>query len=213
MSVKSKVEQRIRLMLVEDHILMRMGLVSATRNEADMVVVAEAEDGRQALECFRKHRPDVSIVDLRLPGTDGIELIKALRRESADARILVLTSYSGGDDISRAIQAGAAGYVMKTMPLQRVLDAVRVVHVGGQYIPLEIAGRMAQRIQSELSPRELDVLRLIARGRTNKEIGSVLGIVEGTVKAHVTNIFAKLGAVDRTQAITIAVKRQILQLE
>ena len=212
MTLKPKTE-RIRLMLVEDHILMRMGLVSATRNEADMVVVAEAEDGGQALESFRKHRPDVTIVDLRLPGIDGIELIKALRRETADARILVLTSYSGGDDVSRAIQAGASGYVMKTMPLQRVLDAVRIVHLGGQYIPLEIAGRMCERIHSELSTRELDVLRLIAKGRTNKEIGTALGIVEGTVKAHVTNIFAKLGAVDRTQAIAIAVKRQILQLE
>jgi DNA-binding NarL/FixJ family response regulator len=213
MSLKSKSESKIRLLLVEDHILMRMGLVSATRNEPDLVVVAEAEDGRQALELFRRHQPDVVIVDLRLPGMDGIELIKALRQESTQARIVVLTSFGGGDDVIRAIQSGASGYVMKSMPLERVLEAVRVVHAGGQYIPQEVAGRMSERIHSDLSTRELEVLRLIGKGRSNKEIASALGIVEGTVKAHVTNIFAKLGAVDRTQAITIAVKRQILQLE
>lgn len=200
-------------MLVEDHMLMRMGLVSATRIEPDMVVVAEAEDGRQALEYFHKHKPDVTIVDLRLPGMDGIELIKVLQKESPGAKTLVLTSYSGGDDVSRAIQSGASGYVTKNMPLQRVLEAVRAVYAGGQYIPSEIAGRLSERIHSELSTRELEVLRLISKGRSNKEIASVLGIVEGTVKAHVTNIFNKIGAEDRTQAITIAMKRQILQLE
>jgi DNA-binding NarL/FixJ family response regulator len=213
MTYKPKSGTKIRIMLVEDHILMRMGLVSATRIEPDMVVVAEAEDGRQAMELFRKHKPDVTIVDLRLPGMDGIEVIKALRQESPDAKILVLTSYGGGDDVSRAIQNGASGYVMKNMPLERVLEAVRVVQAGGQYIPREIAGRMSERIHSELSARELEVLRLIGKGRSNKEIASALGIVEGTVKAHVTNIFSKLGAVDRTQALTIAMKRQILQLE
>lgn len=213
MTLKPKSDTKIRIMLVEDHILMRMGLVSATRIEPDMVVVAEAEDGQQALENFRKHKPDVTIVDLRLPGMDGIELIKALRRESSEAKILVLTSYAGGDDVSRAIQGGAAGYVVKNMPLDRVLEAVRAIQAGGQYIPSEIASRMSQRMQSELSSRELEVLRLIGKGCSNKEIASKLGIVEGTVKAHVTNIFTKLGAVDRTQAITIAMKRQILQLE
>lgn len=213
MTNKPKSETKIRIMLVEDHILMRMGLVSATRIEPDMVVVAEAEDGRQALEHFRKCKPDVTIVDLRLPGMDGIEVIKALRQESSDAKILVLTSYGGGDDVSRAIQNGASGYVMKSMPLERVLEAVRAVQAGGQYIPPEIAGRMSQRIHSELSTRELEVLRHISKGRSNKEIASAMGIVEGTVKAHVTNIFSKLGAVDRTQAVTIAMKRQILQLE
>jgi DNA-binding NarL/FixJ family response regulator len=213
MNLESKSESKIRLLLVEDHILMRMGLVSATRNEPDLVVVAEAEDGRQAMELFRKHRPDVVIVDLRLPGMDGIELIKALCQEDPQARIVVLTSYGGGDDVSRAIQSGASGYVMKSMPLERVLEAVRVVYAGGQYIPREIAGRMSELIHSDLSTRELEVLRLISKGRSNKEIASALGIVEGTVKAHVTNIFGKLGAADRTQAITIAMNRQILQLE
>jgi DNA-binding NarL/FixJ family response regulator len=213
MTIKPKSETKIHLMLVEDHILMRMGLVSATRNEPDLVVVAEAEDGQKALEMFRKHRPDVILVDLRLPGMDGIELIKALCRESADVRIVVLSSYGGGDDVSRAIQSGASGYVMKSMPLERVLEAVRTVYAGGQYIPREIASCMSERIHSDLSTRELEVLRLISKGRSNKEIASALGIVEGTVKAHVTNILGKLDAADRTQAITIAVKRQILQLE
>jgi len=213
MSLKPKSESKIRLLLAEDHILMRMGLVSATRNEPDLLVVAEAEDGPQAIELFRKHRPDVVIVDLRLPGMDGIELIKILRQEDAGARIVVLSSFAGGDDVSRAIQSGASGYVMKSMPLERVLEAVRVVHAGGQYIPQEVASRMCERIHSDLSVRELEVLRLICKGRSNKEIASALGIVEGTVKAHLTNIFTKLGAADRTQAITIAIKRQILQLE
>jgi DNA-binding NarL/FixJ family response regulator len=200
-------------MLVEDHILMRMGLVSATRIEPDMVVVAEVDDGRKVVESFRKHKPDVILLDLRLPGMDGIQVIKALRQEAPEVRIIVLSSYGGGDDVTRAIQTGASGYVLKSMPLQQVLEAVRVVHLGGQYIPREIASRMSQRLHSDMSPREVEVLRLIAQGRSNKEIASELGIVEGTVKAHVTNIMGKLGAADRTQAITIAMKRQILQLE
>lgn len=205
--------KKIRLMLVEDHILMRMGLVSATQIEPDMVVVAEVEDGRQVLEEFRKHRPDVVLLDLRLPGTDGIQVIRTLRQDFPGAKIVVLSSYGGGDDVTRAIQSGASGYVLKSMPLNQVLEAVRTVHEGGQYVPREIASRISQRIHSEMSAREIEVLRLIAQGRSNKEIASELGIAEGTVKAHVTNIFLKLGAADRTQAITIAVKRQILQLE
>jgi DNA-binding NarL/FixJ family response regulator len=200
-------------MLVEDHILMRMGFVSATRIEPDMVVVAEVEDGAKVVENYRKHKPDVVLLDLRLPGMDGIQVIKALREEFPNARIVVLSSYGGGDDVTQAIQCGASGYVLKNMPLQQVIEAVRVVHLGGQYIPREIASRMGQRMQSGMSPREIEVLRLIAQGRSNKEIAAKLGIVEGTVKAHVTNIFEKLGSADRTQAITIAMKRQIVQLE
>jgi DNA-binding NarL/FixJ family response regulator len=213
MKAESQNTKKIRLMLVEDHILMRMGLVSATRIEPDMVVVAEVDDGRKVVEYFRKHKPDVILLDLRLPGMGGIQVIKALCQESPDVRVVVLSSYGGGDDVATAIQAGASGYVLKNMPLQQVLEAVRVVHFGGQYIPREIASRLSQRLHSDMSTREIEVLRLIAQGRSNKEIAAELGIVEGTVKAHVTNIFGKLGAVDRTQAITIAVKRQILQLE
>ena len=200
-------------MLVEDHMLMRMGLVSATRIEPDMVVIAEVDDGRNAVESFRKHKPDVVLLDLRLPGMDGIQVIKALRQESPNVRIVVLSSYGAGDDVTSAIQSGASGYVLKNMPLDQVLEAVRAVHNGGQYIPREIAGRMSDRMHSDVSVRELEVLRLIAQGRSNKEIASEFGIVEGTVKAHLTNIFAKLGATDRTQAITIAIKRRLLQVE
>lgn len=200
-------------MIVEDHILMRMGLISAARIAQDMAVVAEAEDGRQALENFRRHRPDVVIVDLRLPGMDGLDLIKLLRQESPDVRILVLSTYGGGDDVSRAVQNGASGYVMKSMPLEQVLEAVRIINAGGQYIPREIASRMSESIHSELSSREFEVLRLIGQGRSNKEVATGLGIAESTVKAHLTSIFGKLGAADRTQAITIAMKRKILHLE
>jgi DNA-binding NarL/FixJ family response regulator len=205
--------RKIRIMLVEDHVLVRMGLVSAANSEPDMEVVAEAEDAKQAEEGFRKHAPDVVVVDLRMPRTDGIEIMKALRSQFGPIKFLVLSSFGGGDDVSRAIQEGASGYIMKGMTLDRLLEGIRTVFAGGQYIPDEIARRITARIHSELSSRELEVLRLIARGRSNKEIASDLGIVEGTVKAHVTSILTKLGAADRTQAMAIAMKRQILQLE
>jgi DNA-binding NarL/FixJ family response regulator len=213
MTTKSKVEAKIRLMLVEDHILMRMGLISATQIQPDMEVVAEVNDGRKVLENFRKHRPDVVLLDLRLPGMDGIQVIKALRQSAPEVRIVVLSSYGGGDDVTNAIQNGASGYVLKSMPLQQVMEAVRAVYHGGQYLPREITTGMSQRMHSEMSSRELEVLRLIAKGRSNKEIAAELGIVEATVKTHATNIFAKLGAADRTQAITTALKRQIIQLD
>lgn len=204
---------KIRLMLVDDHVLMRMGLVSATAVEPDMKVVCEIEDGKEAVEAFRTHRPDVVIVDLRLPGMDGVEIINALRNEFGSVRILVFSNYAAGDDVARAIQSGASGYVVKDMPLEKLLEAIRTVYAGKQYIPPEIASRLTKRIQSQLSDRELEVLRFIAKGLSNKEIASRIGIVEGTVKAHVTNIFQKLGAVDRTSAVTIAMKHHLLQLE
>lgn len=213
MTTRPTNEPKIRLLLVEDHILMRMGLVSAVQLESDMEVVAEVEDARQALAAFRMHRPDVTIVDLRLGADDGMEVIKILREESPDARILVLTSYSGGDDVNRAVQSGASGYVLKSMPVALVLAAVRTIHTGRQYFPNEIANRLSESVISQLSTREFEVLRLISKGRSNKEIASDLGISDGTVKVHVKHIFTKLGVVDRTQAITIAMKRNILQLD
>ena len=200
-------------MLVEDHILMRMGLVSATQVVPDMEVVAEVTNGAEVLGKFRKHKPDVVLLDLRLPGMDGIQVIRALRKESANVRIVVLSSYASGDDVSQAIHYGASGYVLKSMSLKQVLEAVRVVHLGGQYIPPEIANRLNQHLDVHMSVREVEVLRLIAKGRSNKEIASELGIAEGTVKAHLTNIFGKLKAVDRAQAITIAIKHGIIQVE
>lgn len=204
---------KIKILLVDDHILVRMGLVSATKVEPDMEVVAEAEDGEEALRAFRQHQPDVVILDLRMPKTDGLELIGLLRNESRSARILVLSNYAGGDDIKGALQAGASGYVVKGMPLDHLLQAIRTVYSGANYIPPEIATRLAGRIQSQLSDRELEVLRLIAKGRSNKEIGAHLAISESTVKLHVSNLLTKLGVVDRTQAVVHALKRHLLQLE
>lgn len=213
MPTKPDLETKIRLMLVEDHMLMRMGLVAAVQAEPDMAVIAEAEDGAEALAGFREHKPDVTIVDLRLAGDDGAEVIKLIRSEFADARMLVLSSYGGGDEVSRAVQNGASGYVLKSMPVAQVLEGVRAIHAGGRYFPREIAVRMSERVYSQLSTREVEVLRSISQGKSNKEIASGLGITEGTVKIHVKHILGKLGALDRAQAIMIAVKRQILQLE
>ena len=200
-------------MVVEDHVLVRMGLVSAANTEPDIEVVAEVDDGRQVLDIYRKHSIDVVVLDLRMPGMDGIEIIRMLRSEFNAVRILVLSSYGGGDDISRAMQAGASGYLVKGMDLEFLLEGIRTVYGGKQYLPPEISKRMTERINSDISLRELEVLRLIAKGKSNKEIAAHLCIVEGTVKAHLTNIFTKLGAVDRAQAMAIAIQRQILQLD
>jgi DNA-binding NarL/FixJ family response regulator len=204
---------KIRIMLVDDHVLMRMGLVSATQIEPDMTVACEVEDGKDAIAAYRQHRPDVVIMDLRMPGIDGIEVINNLRSQFGNLRILVLSNYAAGDDVARAIQAGASGFVSKDMPLEILLEGIRSVNAGKQYLPREIASSLAERIRSQLSSRELDVLRLIAKGFSNKEAASKIGVVEATVKAHLTNIFQKLGVADRTQAITIAMKRRILQLD
>ncbi len=213
MTAKPELKTKIRLLLVEDHMLMRMGLVAAVQVEPDLEVVGEAEDAQQALVAFRENQPDVTIVDLRLAGEDGVEVIKLIRAESPEARLLVLSSYGGGDDIGRAVQNGASGYVLKNMPVEQVLEAVRAIHAGGRYFPREVAVRLSERVHSQLSARELEVLRGISDGKSNKEIASGLGITEGTVKIHVKHILGKLGALDRAQAIMIAIKRQILQLE
>jgi DNA-binding NarL/FixJ family response regulator len=209
----SSPNRKIRIMIVEDHVLVRMGLVSATNNEPDMEVVAEVEDGRQVVEAFRNHQVDVVLLDLRLPGIDGVEITRALRHQFGAVRILMLSGYGGGDDIARAMQAGASGYIVKGMALEQLLEGIRKVHAGEQYLPPEIARRLSERMESDISAREVEVLRLIAKGKSNKEIASHLGIVEGTVNAHLANIFSKLGAADRAQAIAIAIQRQILQLD
>jgi DNA-binding NarL/FixJ family response regulator len=201
-------------MLVEDHILIRMGLVTASEVEQDIQVVAEVEEGEEANDAFRRQRPDVVIVDLRLPGMDGIATIKALRQEFGHVPAIVLSTYGTDEDVFRAVDAGASGYLLKEMPLRILVEAIRIVHGGGKYFPPEIASRLAERMREpEISPRERAVLQMIAEGRSNKEIGLALGIVEGTVKVHVTNLFEKLHAVDRTQAVTNALKRGIIHLE
>ncbi len=205
--------KKIRILLVDDHAVIRMGLTTAASDAADMEVVVGVETGREAVEAFRRHRPDVVVLDLRLHGMGGIETMQALREECKDVRILIFSSFAKGEEIFRAMKAGAAGFVLKDMPLERLLEAIRVVHRGDQYMPPEIAMRVGERLLAQLSPREIDILHLLARGRSNKEIAAQLGVVEGTVKIHITNIFSKLGVNDRTQALIEAVKRGIVQIE
>jgi DNA-binding NarL/FixJ family response regulator len=205
--------KKIRILLVDDHIVLRMGLTTATNGEPDMEVVADADNGVQAIEAYRTHRPDVVVLDLRMHGMNGVDTIRLLREEFRDARVLVFSNYASGDEVFQALKAGACGFVVKEMALDRLLEAIRSIHVGDTYVPPEIATRMNGRVLSQLSTRELDVLKLVAKGLSNKEIGSELRVVEGTVKVHLTNILAKLGVSDRTQAILAAVKRGIIQLE
>ncbi len=205
--------KKIRILLVDDHIVLRMGLATATSGEADMEVVADADNGADAIKAYRVHRPDVVVLDLRMPGLNGIDTIRMLREEFSDVRVLIFSNYASGDEVYQALRAGAVGFVVKEMALDRLLEAIRKVYEGEQYIPPEIATRLHGRVLSQLSPRELEVLRLLARGLSNKEIGAELHVVEGTVKIHVTNILAKLGVSDRTQAILAAVKRGIIQIE
>lgn len=205
--------QKIRILLVDDHIIVRMGLSFAVNNQPDMEVIGQAEDGNEAIEMYRKHRPDVVLLDLRMPKRNGFETIALLRQESGPARILVLSNYDGGDEIAAAIQGGARGFIGKDAGLGELLGAIRQVHAGEQVIPPDVARRLASRISSQLSPREIEVLTLIGRGRSNKEIGSTLNVAESTVKVHVTNILAKLGVADRTQAILSAIKQGIIQVE
>lgn len=204
---------KIRILLVDDHIVLRMGLVTATNGEPDMEVVAEADNGAEAVRAFRQHRPDVVVLDLRMPEQNGIETIRKLREEFGEVRVLVFSNYASGEDVFQALKAGASGFVVKEMSLERLLEAIRKVHEGGQYVPAEIATRMQGRVLSQLSPREMEVLTLVARGLSNKEIAAELGLVEGTVKIHVTNILSKLRVSDRTQAILAGVKQGLIQLD
>ena len=192
---------------------MRMGLVLATSGEPDMVVVGEADNGVEAIDAYREHRPDVVVLDLRMPKQNGIETIRVLREEFSDARVLVFSNYASGDEVFEALKAGASGFVVKEMPLERLLEAIREIYRGEQYVPPEISTRMNGRVLSQLSARELEVLRLVARGYSNKEVGSELAVAEGTIKVHVKSILSKLGVSDRTQAILAAVKRGIIQIE
>jgi len=201
-------------MVVEDHILIRMGLMTISEVAPDIAVVAHAEDGREAIETFRKQRPGVVLMDMRLPGLDGAQAISKLREEFGEVRAIMLSTYGAEEDIYRALQAGASGYLLKDMPITTLVEAIRTVHAGQQYFPPEISSRLAARLKhSMLSERETAVLQMMAAGKSNKEIGVALGIVEGTVKVHVANIFDKLQVLDRTQAVTTAIKRGIIHLD
>ncbi|HEY6332444.1 MAG TPA: response regulator transcription factor [Blastocatellia bacterium] len=204
---------KLRLLVVDDHNIVRSGLSALINSESDMTVVAEATNGQQAIDLFREHHPDVTLMDLRLPGVGGVEAITTIRKEFPTARIIVLTTYDGDEDIYRALQAGASGYLLKGMFADELIEAIRAVHSGLRRIPPAVAQRLADRMGgAELTPREVEVLKLILKGNSNKEIGAALFISEATVKTHVNNILGKLGASDRTHAATMALQRGIIHL-
>jgi two-component system NarL family response regulator len=203
----------IRVLIVDDHPLMREGIAAVIAGQADMVLAGEASDGREAVEAYETLRPDVVLMDLRMPGMDGIEAIAAIRARWPQARIIVLTTYRGDVQVVRALSAGASGYLLKSLLRRELLDTIRDVHGGARRVPPEIAAGIAEHLSDEsLSARELDVLQSVAAGNANKLVAAELGISEETVKAHMKNILAKLGARDRTHAVTIAIKRGIIEL-
>jgi len=205
--------RKIRLLLVDDHTVIRLGLKTATNDQPDMEVVADVDNGTDALEAYRRLLPDVVVMDLRMQGLSGIEATRQLKEQFTDARILIYSNYAKGEEIYKAMRAGAIGFVLKDMPMHKLLEAIRSVANREKFVPPEIALRLGERMLVQLSPRELDVLRLVAKGMSNKEIGSALGVVEGTIKIHITNIFSKMNVCDRTQAIVVASQRGIIELE
>lgn len=202
------------ILISDDHAVVREGLAAMISRRAEMQVVAEAANGVQAVELALKHKPDVLLMDLRMPQMGGVEAIQAIRAQWPEARVIVLTTFDGDEDIFRALQAGAKGYLLKDTPREELLEAIRTVHAGRKHIPLEVAAKLADRLTSEtLTERELEVLHLIVAGKSNKEIGAALTISEGTVKVHVNSLLGKLGVSDRTQAVTAALKRGLVHLE
>ena len=204
----------IRILTVDDHPLLRKGIAALVNAEPDLKLIAEASNGREAIEAFRNHRPDVTLMDLQMPEVDGLEAIVAIRREYSEARIIVLTTYTGDMQVLRALKAGARAYILKGQVHKELLDTIRAVHAGHKRIPPEIAAQLADHAtDDQLTVREIDVVRLIAAGNGNKQIADQLSIGEATVKSHVTNILSKLGANDRAHAVTIALKRGIIELD
>ena len=207
-------DELIQIMVVDDHHIVRQGLVALIGTLPDMKVVAQASDGSEAVDLYRAHRPDITLMDLRLPKQNGVEAITHIREEFPSARIIVLTTFDGDEDIYRALQAGAKGYLLKGMNADELTDAIRTVHGGKSRIPAIVAERLAERMGGpSLTGRELDVLKRIVGGRSNKEIASDLFISEATVKTHINSILSKLGVNDRTQAATTALQRGIVHLD
>lgn len=207
-------DESIRVLIADDHPIVREGLKAVINDQPDMKVIAEVSNGKEALRIALQNRPDVMLIDLRMPKLDGLETIIAIHKEWAEARIIILTTYDSDEDIYRALQAGAYAYLLKGVPRAVLLDTIRAVHAGNKRIPTEIAVKLAERISaSELTKREMEVLELIVAGQSNKEIGKSLSITEGTVKAHVNNILGKLGVNDRTQAVTEGLRRGIVHLK
>ncbi|GAP99915.1 response regulator [Leptolyngbya sp. NIES-2104] len=203
----------IRVLIADDHSIVRQGLVTIINRDPEMMVIAEAENGQQAIDRFREHQPDVTLMDLRMPEVGGVEAIRAICAEFKPARIIVLTTYDGDEDIYRGLHSGAQGYLLKDTKSHEVLNAIRIVARGQQYIPPDVGAKLVQRLNNpELRERELAVLGLMAQGMSNLEIGTALSISENTVKTHVNRILSKLGVSDRTQAVIVAVKRGIVSL-
>lgn len=204
---------RIRVLCVDDHPIVRKGITSLLADEPDTVLVGEASNGQQAVELFRSLRPDVTLMDLRMPLLDGIAAIRQIRREFPEARIIALTSYDGDQDIYQALEAGVRGYLLKEMVHTEVVQAIRTVHAGKRLVPPEVAERLSEHFpQIALTAREVEVLSYVAQGLANRDIAERLGTASGTIKMHVQNILEKLGAADRTHAVMIAVRRGILHL-
>jgi DNA-binding NarL/FixJ family response regulator len=205
---------KLKLMLVDDHYLVRMGLASIMALEPDVEVCAEASNGQEARALYRTHRPDVTLMDLRLPDISGTETLQAIRREFPDARIVIISTYVCDEEIYGALQAGAMAYLVKSVQRDELMRAIRKAAKGQRHIPAEVAARLAERVtRSQLSSRELEVLRLLVAGRRNREIAGALDITEGTVKLHVSSILGKLGVADRTEAVTRALQHGFVQLE
>jgi DNA-binding NarL/FixJ family response regulator len=208
-----KKDGKISLLVADDHFIVRMGVIALVNTEPSMAIVGEAADGNQAVELFAKHRPDLVLMDLRMPIKDGIEATLEIRHYDASARVLMLTTFDGDTDIHKALQAGARGYVLKSATGQELIPAIQAVASGQRWIPREIAKRLASRkVFEELTPREEQVLRLLVKGSANKQIGEMLNISEHTVKDHLKSVFGKLQVVDRTEAVTAAIQRGIIHL-
>ena len=207
-------KEPIRVLVVEDHAVVRQGLVALLNVVEGLEVVGEAADGAEAVAQFRKHKPDVTLVDLRLPRMSGVDVIQRVRMEQPGARFIVLTTYDGDEDIYRALKAGAKAYLLKGMTSEELISTIRMVHEGKSHIPPAIAAKLAERMGAEeLTPREFDVLEQIVHGKSNKEIATELDVSEATVKTHINSLLGKLGVTDRTQAATAAIQRGIVPLE